>query len=155
MKNSLIILLVIAGLMMCSWVDRDTIDVYDGSIRINNGTGYTVTDLSGNVSFYLDSYRNLGFDNRGYLYNASADTYYGLALINGTEYECRMIPNGGFQIKQQYYSGTTTRTLWIDYLLTVQQLPTGLSIPEFLIIFIGFVVFILVAINVLIRGFIL
>ena len=156
MKRTLSVLLcIITVFMLCSWVDPHTVDVYSGSIRINNTTDYIVSNLSGDVHFYLDSYRQLGYDSWGYVYNPSPDYYNGLALISGIEYPCRMIPNGGFQVQQVYTSSGYDRNVWIDYQLSVSELPTGFSIPEFAIIFIAISVFLLIAINLLMRGFLL
>lgn len=150
-----VFLCIITIFMLCSWVDPQTVDVYSGTIRINNSSGYNVTNLSGDLQFYLDSYRQLGYDSWGYVYNPTPDYYNGLALISGTEYPCRMYPNGGFQIQQVYTTSGYDRNVWIDYQLSVPELPTGFSIPEFAIIFIAIAVFFLVAINLLIRGFLL
>ena len=150
-----LILCIMSVLMLCSWVDPQTVDVYPGVIRINNTSGYTVANLSGDLQFYLDNYRQLGYDSWGYVYNPTPDYYNGLALISGTQYPCRMIPNGGFQIQQTYQLNTSLRNVWIDYQLSVPELPTGFSTPEFAIIFIAISVFLLIAINLLMRGFLL
>lgn len=156
MKNTiLIILCMLSILMLCSWVDPSSVDVYSGTISINNTTGYTVANLSGSVEFYLDNYRQLGYDSSGYVYNPTPDYYNGLALISGNQYPCRMAPNAGFQIQQVSVSTGYDRNVWVDYNLSVTELPTGFSVPEFSIIFIAISCFLLIAINLLSKGFIL
>lgn len=156
MKSFIISLICLTVLIcLCSWVDPDTVDTYDGSVRINNNTGYTVANLSGDLEFYLDSYRQLGYDSWGYVYNPTPNYYNGLALISGSQYPCRLIPNGGFQIQQTYIQNNYERTVWVDYNLTVDELPTGFTFIEFAIIIIAIAIFLLIAINLLMRGFIL
>lgn len=156
MKRLLLLFFLTVPLILGSWVDPDTIDVYQGYARINNSSGYNVADLSGNVSYYVSAYDGFCLDQSGYLYNSSPTLRSGeLRTSNGAVYECRFPSLGYLQIQQEYIQSGYTRTAWIDYYLIPDVVPTPYSFIEFGIIIIAVVVFIMIAILIISRGVIL
>lgn len=147
-----VIALVILCIMLCSWVDPQTVDTYTGTIQYADTQGYAVTQLSGNIDYYLANYYNIGVADSGYLVNADANVKSGRALIGGTEYDVRFNSLGGFAIEQTYTTNGYTRTAWINYNLYPDIVPSDLSVPELGIIMAVILVFLLVAINIIMRG---
>lgn len=151
-----IILCMLSVFMLCSWVDPDTVDVYSGQIIYNDSNGYNVTLLSGDVQYWLNSYSGLAYDNGGSVLNTEVNVKSGTALIGGNEYNVRFASQGGFQIEQTYYTtNNIARTAYINYALYPDVLPTGFQLPELGIIFIVFLIFVLIVINMTMRGLIL
>lgn len=147
------VLLVI--LTMCSWVQPDTVDVYDGSIQYADTQGYSVTRLSGFVEFYLDRSIGLARTDSGYLINTGSNALSGYVLVSGVEYPCRFLALGSegvFQIQQSYYQNTQYRTAWITYNLTSDVLPSSYSYIEYLVVFLAVLLALLVGVNYLFRG---
>lgn len=149
-------LCMLSVFMLCSWVDPNTVDVYTGQILYTDVNGYNVTQLSGDVQYWLNSYSGLAYDNGGAVLNTEVNVKSGTALIGGREYNVRFSSQGGFQIEQTYYTtNNITRTAYINYALYPDELPTGFQLPELGIIFIVFLVFVLIVINMTMRGLIL
>lgn len=156
MKRILLLLVLTLPLILGSWVDPDTIDVYSGYAMINNTSGYSVTDLTGDIEYYLTGYTGICLDDRGYLYNSSAVVLYGeIETSSGVSYECRFPTKGYLQIEQEYTSSGYTRTAWIDYYLLPDVVPTPYTVVEFGIVVVAIVVFIMSAILIISRGAIL
>lgn len=145
MKRILIILPLLV-LFMCSWVDPDTIDTYDGSI-VFVSSDYDVTRLSGRIEYYLMDYGHLGLSDDGSLLNGSSSTISGVALINGTEYSIRFSSNGGLQIQQYYTYNSITRSTWVDYKLYSDVIPTPFSYSDLAPIFVFFLVFMIIPLS--------
>lgn len=150
MRKTILFIIPLLFLMLCSFVDPNTIDVYTGDIQFVDSQ-YSVTRLSGNIEYYLDDYEIIGTDNRGYLFNASDDTVNGHALINGTLYNIRLQARQGFEIEQEYYNNNITRTTWVQYNLTPDIIPSQFQAPDITIMLIFVVIFIAVAFIVM-RG---
>lgn len=138
-----IILLPLLILLMCSWVDRDTIDTYHGSIVFRESS-YDVSNLSGDIEYYLMSYANIGLSDDGSLLNGSPNSVKGYALINGVEYPIQIPSNGGLQIQQEYLSNMTYRTTWVSYDLYPDVIPSAFSLSELAPIFVVFLLFLLI-----------
>lgn len=156
MKRLFLLFFLTLPLILGAWVDPDTIDVYSGYARINNSSGYSVSDLTGDVTFYVSAYDGFCLDTAGYLYNSSPTLRSGeLRTSNGAVYECRFPSLGYLQIQQEYTSSGYTRTAWIDYYLIPDIVPTPYSFIEFGIVVIAVVVFIMSAILIISRGAIL
>jgi len=143
-KLSLFLLPLI--LLLCSWVDRDTIDTYTGSITFQSAS-YDVTQLSGTIEFYLMDYGHLGLDSSGALLNASSNTIKGVALINGIEYPIQFTSNGGLQIQQDYISNSMWRTTWVNYRLYPEELPSSYDLSDLAPIALLFLVFMFIPLS--------
>lgn len=143
-KISLFLLPII--FLFCSWVDRDTIDTYTGTISFQSAS-YDVTQLSGSIEFYLMDYGHLGLDSSGGLLNASSNTIKGVALINGTEYPIQFLSNGGLQIQQDYFSNTIWRTTWANYRLYPDELPSPYDLSDLAPIALLFLVFMIIPLS--------
>ena len=154
MRRCIVILCILSVLMMCSWVDPETVDVYNGQIVYVDTQNLNVTRLSGNIQYWLVDYHGISYDSSGHLFNSTNTIKLGTALINGIEYDVRVNSLGGFQIEQTYYAANNVqRTSWITYNLTPEVLPTNFNLPEFAIIAMFILVFLLVCINIVSKGF--
>lgn len=109
-----VLLLILVLCSLCSWIDPDTLDVWQGSITFVNSS-YDVTHLSGRIEFYLDSYDGLCLTDSGNLYNSSNVALNGSALISGSQYDIRLSSLGELQISQQYTRNGYTYSTWVDY----------------------------------------
>lgn len=118
--------IILISLMFGSWVDPRTIDTYEGEIYIYDKV-YDVSDLSGDIEFFLHSYDGLILDTSGYIYNSLGSAITGRALINGTEYNIRIDSFGGLAIQQSYYQNNYERTTWQTYHLIMDNIPGHLS----------------------------
>lgn len=155
MKRILLLLLLIVPLWLCSWVNEDTVDVYSGYAYMNP-SDYSVTNLGGRVRFYLSSYEGFGLSDSGYLINAGSSQRSGYLIApNGGEYPCRFAVNGGLEIQQTYFFNNYERTVWISYNLVPDLVPAAFTLPEFSLIAVTILVFILCAIMIISRGAIL
>lgn len=149
-----IFLCIITILCLCSWVDPQTVDVYNGQIAYADTQGYNVTRLSGDIQYWLEDYVGTAYDSSGYLFNTDNSIISGRALIGGQEYDVRLYSQGGFQIEQTYYTtNNIARQAWISYNLTPEVLPVPYSFPELAIVFVFILVFLLVCINIVSKGF--
>lgn len=146
MIKKILFLFPLLVLFLCSWVDRDSVDTYYGSISFVS-SDYDVQRLSGRVEYYLMDYGHIGLSDNGFLLNASSSTINGVLLINGTEYPIRLLSNGGLQIQQTYYYNTITRTTWVDYNLYSDIVPPSYSFSDLAPIFILFLVFIIIPLS--------
>lgn len=138
-----ILILPLILLFTCSWVDRDTIDTYYGSIVFLESS-YDVSNLSGDIEYYLTSYANIGLSDDGSLLNGSPNVVKGYALINGVQYSIQIPSNGGLQIQQEYLSNMTYRTTWVSYDLYPEVIPSSFSLSDLAPIFVVFLLFILI-----------
>lgn len=109
--------------ILCSWVDPDTMDVYNCSI-IKTDFNYETTNLSGAAQYYLSSYDGVALDGSGYLYNSSNVTINGRILTPYGEFSLRLPSLSGAQIYQEYVSGTSVRSTWVSYNLLSDELPS-------------------------------
>lgn len=154
MKWCLVLLCILSLFILCSWVDPQTVDVYNGQIAYADTQGYNVTRLSGDIQYWLEDYAGTAYDSSGYLFNTDNTIISGRALIGGQEYDVRLYSQGGFQIEQTYYTtNSIARTAWISYNLTPEVLPVPYSFPELAIVFMFILVFLLVCINIVSKGF--
>lgn len=155
MKRFLLIAFLTLPLILGSWVDPSTIDVYSGMIQRYDYT-YDVTDLSGYIDYYLISYDDFCLDSNGYLFNASSSTSSGsLRTAAGAEYEIRFTSRSGLEIQQAYTSSGYQRTAWIGYNLVPEDLPIAFTVSEFSIVAIAVILFIISALVIISRGAIL
>lgn len=156
MHNRLLMLLClflfVLPVLLGGWVDPTTADVYSANIVYADTNGYSVTNLSGPVTFYLSSYSGLIYDDKGAMINSQANSKIGFINTGSGVYDCRVTSMGGFQVSQTYYYGSTLRTVWIDYDIYPTVLPTSYSLPEFSMIYLVFVLFIIASISVIMRG---
>lgn len=125
----LIATIILISLMLVSWIDPRTIDTYEGEIYIYDKV-YDVSDLSGDIEFFLHSYDGLALDTSGYIYNSLGSAITGRALINGTEYNIRIDSFGGLSIQQSYYQNNYERTTWQTYHLIMDNIPGNLTIDN-------------------------
>lgn len=109
---------------LCSWVDPDTMDVFDASIVKTDFT-YETTNLSGSAQYYLSSYDGIALDESGHLYNSSSVTINGRILTPYGEFSLRLPSLSGAQIYQEYVTGTSVRSTWVSYNLTPDALPSS------------------------------
>lgn len=154
MKLCIVLLCILSLFILCSWVDPQTVDVYNGQIAYADTQGYNVTRLSGDIQYWLEDYVGTAYDSSGYLFNTDNTIISGRALIGGQEYDVRLYSQGGFQIEQTYYTtNNIARTAWISYNLIPEVLPVPYSFPELAIVFMFILVFLLVCINIVSKGF--
>lgn len=130
------ILIIVVVLSFGSWVNPDTLDLWQGNITYVSSS-YDVTHLSGTIEFYLDSYDGLCLTDSGYLYNSSNVALNGSALISGTQYDIRLSSLGELQIYQQYTRNGYTYSTWVDYHLHPDDsvIPGAYSLDSMLLIF--------------------
>lgn len=146
---------LVSVLMLCSWVDPNTVDVYTGSVVKTDFTQNT-SNLSGQIQYFVSGYNGFCLSENGILWNTSNTARTGYMLTaNGVQYECRFPAGGGFQIYQSYVQNTTTRWVWVSYDLTPDEVPTVYGLVEYALILIAAIVMILVAVIVISRGVIL
>lgn len=154
MKSWFVLLCILSLFILCSWVDPQSVDVYNGQIAYADTQGYNVTRLSGDIQYWLEDYVGTAYDSSGYLFNTDNTIISGRALISGQEYDVRLYSQGGFQIEQTYYTtNNIARQAWISYNLTPEVLPVPYSFPELAIVFMFILVFLLVCINIVSKGF--
>lgn len=135
MKKILLILLPFIFLTLCSFVDPDTIDVYTGRIRYVS-SDYGAPQLSGTITYYLDNYEDVCLTSGGGLFNGSNGSYFGTAIINGTEYNIRFSPRSELEIQQTFQYNNYSRTEWVHYILYPDVVPLQFELPQLTIIFI-------------------
>lgn len=148
-----VLLCVFCFLSFCSFVDDDTIDVYTGNV-IFQSSSYDVTKLSGSITYYLDNYEDICLTSGGGLFNGSNVSYYGTALIGGTEYNIRFSPRSELQIEQVYYSNSIARSTWVNYMLVPDVIPSPWELPE-LVPFILVILVMIVLSLIVFKGIIL
>lgn len=154
MRFCIVLLCILSLFLLCSWVDPQSVDVYNGQIVYADTQGYNVTRLSGDIQYWLEDYVGTAYDSSGYLFNTDNSIISGRALISGQEYDVRLYSQGGFQIEQTYYTtNNIARQAWISYNLTPEVLPVPYSFPELAIVFMFILVFLLVCINIVSKGF--
>lgn len=123
MRRILIVFFAAAVVILCSWVDPDTIDVYSGT-AVKTDYTYETTNLSGSVQYYLTTYDGICLDDSGHLYNSSGSNISGRILTSYGEFSCRVSSLGGMQIYQEYVTGTSVRSTWVSYDVTPDELPS-------------------------------
>lgn len=154
MRFYIVLLCILSLFLLCSWVDPLSVDVYNGQIAYADTQGYNVTRLSGDIQYWLEDYVGTAYDSSGYLFNTDNSIISGRALIGGQEYDVRLYSQGGFQIEQTYYTtNNIPRQAWISYNLTPEVLPVPYSFPELAIVYLFILVFLLVCINIVSKGF--
>ncbi len=140
---SFLILTFIVVICLGSWVDPNTVDIWQGRIAYVNSS-YDVTKLSGDIEFYLDSYDGLCLTDSGYLFNISNSVINGYAKIGSNEYDIRFSSLCELQIYQSYTRSGYTYNTWVDYHL----IPENGLIPGSGIDSSSFIVLILIVILV-------
>lgn len=126
MKKLYIILCILLTLFLGSWVDPNTIDVYDAQIYIYD-KHQSVTDLSGDIQYFLHDYDGICYSSNGYIYNSNGSAITGRALIRGTEYNIRLDSFGGLSVYQPYYQNNVERWHWQPYNMVDDQIPGSLT----------------------------
>lgn len=133
-KYFLLLLVLVLFLSLCSFVDPDTIDVYTGTIRYVS-SDYGAPELSGTITYYLDNYEDVCLTSGGGLFNGSNGSYYGTAIIGGTEYNIRFSPRSELEIQQTFTYNNYSRTEWVHYILYPDIVPNQFELPQISIIF--------------------
>lgn len=155
MKRLLLLFLTVIVLFLCSWVNPDTVDVYTGYAYMVP-SDLPVLNLGGNIKYYLSSYEGFGLSDDGYLINAGSSQRSGYLIApNGGEYQCRFSVNNGLQIYQNYTTSGYERWAWVDYNLVPDLVPAAFTLPEFAMVLVTILVFILLSILIISRGAIL
>lgn len=148
-----VVFCILSCIILCSWADPVTNDLYTGYLIYNDTQGLPVTRLSGSVEYILDSYDSVGYaDNGQSIYNHSGYQVLGEVRVGSTVYNARLQAFGGLEIQQSYYSGNTLRSAWISYDLRPDLLPSGFSLVELSLIFLVMLLVVSVGISILQRG---
>lgn len=127
-RVSLLLILVgvlLNGLVLCGFVSADHYSVYEGNITyIDSGTTTPVTRLSGDVTYWLNSYDGVTLSETSHLMNCSTSQLSGEIRAGNEVYDIR-IPAGADYIEvYQIRSGTTnTQYTWFDYVLRIEEVP--------------------------------
>lgn len=132
-------LFVLCVFNLCSWVDPATVDVHNAVIYFDSADN-NVTNLSGNIQFYLNDNVVFGLTDNGYLFNDSPSTVYGYALIRGEEYYIRFQSFGELEIQQTYYTNNIPRQTWAHYHLSIEYIPSAFTIPSLSVIFLVIII---------------
>lgn len=143
MRRIFIVFFTAAVVILCSWVDPDTIDVYSGT-AVKTDYTYETTNLSGSVQYYLTTYDGICLDDSGHLYNSSGSNISGRILTSYGEFSCRVSSLGGMQIYQEYVTGTSVRSTWVSYDVTPDELPSDTGMDPVVAYFSTLAVLILV-----------
>lgn len=133
-------------LSLCSFVDSETIDTHTGIIQFQY-SDYGAPQLSGTITYYLDNYEDICLTTGGGLFNGSNGSYYGTAIINGTEYNIRFSPRSELEIQQTFVYNNYSRTEWVHYILYPDVVPTQYELPQLFLIFVFAVVVIICTIT--------
>lgn len=153
-KQYLFIALIISiSLMLGSWVDPNTIDVYDAQIYIYDKHN-SVTDLSGDIQYFLHDYNGICYSSNGYIYNSLGSAITGRALIRGTEYNIRIDSFGGLSVYQPYYQNNIERWHWQPYNMVDDQIPGSLTETNtilYVIAFLALIISIFIAVKMVIK----
>lgn len=142
----LIFPLFLSLFFMCSWVDPDTVDVYNGFI-VFDSSSQSVTQLGGSIQFYLSNNIDFGLTDSGTVFNSTSGSVSGRALLNGIEYAIQFTSFGELQIQQTYIQNNTQRNIWVNYNLYMDQLPSSFNLSEFAPIMILFLLFTIVPLS--------